>query len=539
MGKSKEIHCRIGGFMIQVDCHTVVIHVPRIASGMPEEKMDTFKEYDQYDGLGLAGLIRKGEISAEAVCEAAIARIEALNPKLNAVVTPMYDHAREAIRQGLPEGPFTGVPFLLKDLLAAYAGVPMTNGSRAYRDYIPARDSEMVTRFKGAGTVILGKTNTPELGLLGITEPELHGPTRNPWSPDHTPGGSSGGSAAAVASGMVPLASGGDGGGSIRIPSSCCGLFGLKTTRGRNPTGPEVGAVWQGAVIEHVITRTVRDSAAMLDATQGPDIGPPWVLPPPDRPYLEDMDRDPGRLKIAFTTRSPLNNPVHPECVKAVEETAHLLESLGHHVEEGAPEIDGPALAMSYLTMYFGEVAADIDELSEISGRKPRRIDFEPVTWTLGLMGRTYSAGYFVKALREWGKAGRIMGRFHQNYDLYLTPTTASPPVRIGELKPKPAEELVLRAINALGLGWLVKKAGIIDKMAIESLSETPFTQLANFTGQPAMSVPLHWTREGLPCGSQFIGRLGDESTIFRLARQLEQARPWGDKRPEFGQHVI
>jgi amidase len=494
--------------------------------------MDTFKEFDQYDGLGLAGLIRKKEISAEAVCETAIARIEALNPELNAVVTPMYDHARTAIRHGLPDGPFAGVPFLLKDLLAAYAGVPMTNGSRAYRNYIPEQDSEMVTRFKRAGTVILGKTNTPELGLLGTTEPELHGPTRNPWNTDHTPGGSSGGSAAAVASGMVPLASGGDGGGSIRIPAACCGLFGLKTTRGRNPTGPEAGAIWQGAVIEHVITRTVRDSAAMLDATQGPDTGAPSILPPPERPYAEDMDRDPGPLKIAFTIRSPIHTPVHPECVKGVRETALLLESLGHRVEEAAPEIDGPALAMSYLAMYFGEVAADIEALKEILGRKPRRNDLETLTWTLGLMGRTYSAGYFVKAMREWGKAARIMGRFHQKYDLYLTPTLACPPVTIGKLKPKPAEALALEVINALGLGRLVRLTGMMDKLAIKSLSETPFTQLANFTGQPAMSVPLYWTPDGLPCGSQFIGRFGDESTLFKLARQLEQARPWFDRRP-------
>jgi amidase len=287
-----------------------------------------FKEFDQYDGLGLADLIRKREVSAEELCETAIERIEALNPKLNAVVTPMYELGRAAIGQGLPKGPFAGVPFLLKDLLAAYAGVPLTSGSKACRKFIPTEDSEMVVRFKRAGTVILGKTNTPEFGLMGYTEPELHGPTRNPWNTNHTPGGSSGGSAAAVASGMVPLASGGDGGGSIRIPSACCGLFGLKTTRDRNPTGPEVGAIWQGAVIEHVITRTVRDSAAMLDATQGPDVGAPSILPPPERPYLEDMERDPGRLKIAFTVRSPLGTSVHPECITGVEETVRLLETL-------------------------------------------------------------------------------------------------------------------------------------------------------------------------------------------------------------------
>jgi len=491
-----------------------------------------FKEFDQYDGLGLAELVRAREISAEELCETAIARIEALNPKLNAVVTPMYDHARAAMRQGLPTGPFTGVPFLLKDLLAAYAGVPLTSGSKACRGFIPTEDSEMVVRFKRAGTVILGKTNTPEFGLMGYTEPELHGATRNPWNTEHTPGGSSGGSAAAVASGMVPLASGGDGGGSIRIPAACCGLFGLKTTRGRNPIGPEFGAIWQGAVIEHVITRTVRDSAAMLDVTQGPDVGASAILPQPECPYLKDMEQDPGRLRIAFTIRSPLGTSVHPECIKGIEETVQLLETLGHHVEEAEPRIDGRALAMSYLTMYFGEMAADIDALHQILGRKACQKDVEALTWTLGLMGRTYSAGYFVTAMREWGKAARIMGHFHLKYDLYLTPTLAFPPVRIGELKPKPIEALALKVINALGLGRLVKISGKMDKLAVESLSKTPFTQLANFTGQPAMSVPLHWTHDGLPCGSQFISRFGDESTLFRLARQLEQAQPWFEKRP-------
>ena len=494
--------------------------------------MDRFREFDQYDGLGLAELVRKKEVSPEELCEESIARIEAVNPKLNAVITPMYDLARQAARRALPDGPFTGVPFLLKDLLAAFAGVPLTMGSKAYKDYVPAEDSETVKRFKKVGVLILGKTNTPEFGLLGYTEPELHGPTRNPWNVHHTPGGSSGGSAAAVASGMVPLASGGDGGGSIRIPSACCGLFGLKTTRGRNPTGPEVGAIWQGAVIEHVLTRTVRDSAAMLDATQGPDVGAPYVIPPPERPYLEEIGQNPGHLKIAFTTQSPLDTPVHPECVKAVTETVDLLEELGHQVEEAEPDTDGPTLAMSYLAMYFGEMAADIEELETVLGRKAQQTDVEPLTWTLGLMGRTYSAGYFVKAMREWGKASRAMGRFHLDYDLYLTPTLAYPPVKIGELKPKPAETLALKVINALRLGRLVKFSGMMDKLAIESLSKTPFTQLANFTGQPAMSVPLHWTSDGLPCGSQFIGRFGDEATLFRLAKQLEEARPWFDKRP-------
>ncbi|MCJ7772177.1 MAG: amidase, partial [Desulfobacterales bacterium] len=292
--------------------------------------MGRFKEYDTYDGLGLAELVRKKEISPDEICEEAISRIEALNPKLNAVITKMYDQGRKAVKDQLPDGPFTGVPFLLKDLLAAYAGVPMTSGSKAFKNYIPDHDSELVRRYKKAGLVILGKTNTPEFGLLGYTEPELHGITRNPWNTDHTPGGSSGGSAAAVASGMVPLASGGDGGGSIRIPASCCGLFGLKVTRGRNPTGPEHGAIWQGAVVEHVISRSVRDSAAILDSICGGDIGAPYYVPNPERPYLKEIEQNPGSLKIAFNTHSPIDTDVHPECVQAVEDTAKLLEKLGH-----------------------------------------------------------------------------------------------------------------------------------------------------------------------------------------------------------------
>jgi len=489
-----------------------------------------FKEFDRYDGLGLAELIRNKEISAGSVCEEAIRRIERLNPKLNAVITPMVDLARKRLERPLPDGPFTGVPFLLKDIIEEFAGVPLTRGSRAFKNFIPARDSEMVKRFKESGVVILGKTNVPEFGLMGFTEPELHGPTRNPWNPEHTPGGSSGGSAAAVAGGMVPLASGSDGGGSIRIPSSCCALFGLKPTRGRNPTGPAVGQIWQGATVSHVITRSVRDCAAMLDFTHGQDPGAPYVIPEPERPYRVEIEREPGSLKIGFSVVSPLGTPVHPECKKGVSEAARLLEDLGHKVEEAQPDLDGRVIARSFLTLYFGEVAADIQEMKSLLGRKPRRSDVEALTWTLGLLGRAFSAGEFVEAMRLWGTAARAMGRFHQKYDLYLTPTLAHPPVRIGELQPKPFERVAMQVTNALGLGRVLKLSGITDQMAETSLSKMPFTQLANLTGQPAMSVPLHWTADGLPCGIHFMAPFGDEATLFRLAAQLERARPWFDK---------
>ncbi len=494
--------------------------------------MGIFPEYDHYDALGLAGLVRKGEISASELCEEAMERIERINPRLNAVICRMYDQARTAVKAGLPHGPFSGVPFLLKDLLTSYAGVPLTMGCRAFRNYVPAFDSELMKRYRASGVVALGKTNTPEFGLMGVTEPELHGATRNPWNPERTPGGSSGGSAAAVASGMVPMASGGDGGGSIRIPASYCGLFGLKPSRGRTPTGPEFGAIWQGAAQEHVLTRSVRDSAVMLDAVQGPDAGAPYIIPKPERPFAEEAGRDPGKLRIGFTKRSPLHTGVHPECVEAVESAARLLEGLGHTVEEAEPAVDGIALAKSYFAMYYGEIQADLMQMETTLGRKPTPADVEGPTWLLQLLGRAMSAGEFVLAIRQWNTFARQVGEFHARYDIFLTPTTAYPPARIGELKPKPAEEAAMKVVNRLGLGRLVKASGLAEKIAIESLAKTPFTQIANLTGLPAMSVPLHWTADNLPCGVQFIARFAEEATLFRLAGQLEKARPWFDRRP-------
>jgi amidase len=494
--------------------------------------MSDFKEYDHYDGLGLAELIRSRQVSAAEVCDAAVGRIQRLNPAINAVVTPMFDLAADALQRGLPEGAFRGVPFLLKDLLSVYAGVPLTFGCKALKNFIPDHDSELVARYKQAGLVTLGKTNTPEFGLVAYTEPELFGPTRNPWDLSRTPGGSSGGSAAAVSAGMVPLAGAGDGGGSIRIPASYCGLFGLKPTRGRIPTGPDFGELWQGAVVEHVITRSVRDSAAVLDAIAGSDAGAPFVVAPPERPFLEETRREPRRLRIGFSCRTPLETPVHPENQKAVLQAALLLRRLGHDVEEAAPELDGRALARSYLTMLYGEVAADLEELGLVLGRPVRPDDVETATWIIGLIGRYESAVAMAAARRLWGRAGRVMGRFHAAYDLYMTPTTAQPPARIGELKPKPYEIGALKAVNWLRLGRRLQRSGIIDRLALEQMARTPFTQLANFTGQPAMSVPLHWTAAGLPCGVHFMARTGDEATLLRLAAQLERENPWVQRRP-------
>jgi amidase len=493
--------------------------------------MSGFKEYDQYDGVGLAELIRTRQVSAAEVCAEAIERIQRLNPRINAVVTPMFEMARRRLEMPIA-GPFGGVPFLLKDLLSVCAGAPLTFGCRALKNYVPDHDSELVHRFKQAGLVIVGKTNTPEFGLVAYTEPELFGPTRNPWDLSRTPGGSSGGSAAAVAAGMAPLAGAGDGGGSIRIPAAYCGLFGLKPSRGRVPTGPDFGELWQGAVVEHVLTRTVRDSAAILDTIAGADAGAPFIVASPDRPYQKEIRREPGRLRIAFSTASPIGTAVHPENEKAVLQTAVLLQRLGHTVEEASPHLDGMELAKSYLSMLYAEVAADLNELALLLGRPLRPKDVETPTWTLGLLGRSEAAVSVAGARRLWGRAARALGRFHATYDIYMTPTTAQPPAFIGELKPKPHEIGALKAVNRLKLGRLLRRSGIIDRMAFTNMARTPFTQLANFTGQPAMSVPLHWTREGLPCGVHFMARIGEEAMLFRLAAQLEAERPWFHKRP-------
>ncbi len=430
------------------------------------------------------------------MCEEAITRIDRINPKINAVIYRMDNLARAAAKGPIPTGSFSGVPFLCKDLVSAIAGVPMNKGSKSCRNYVPTQDSEMARRHKAAGLIVLGKTNTPEFGLMGITEPDLHGPTRNPWNIDHTPGGSSGGSAAAVAAGFVPIASGGDGGGSIRIPSSCCALFGLKVTRGRNPLGPEAGEIWQGAEVEGALTRSVRDCAAILDATNGADPGAPYILPKSVRPYLTDAGKDPGPLKIAFTVESPFKTKIHPECIEAVRNAAKLLSSLGHIVEEAQPDIDGESLGKSYIMMYFGEVAADIEELKSVVGRPLNHHDTEEATWALNLLGKTFSAGDFVLAMRQWNTFSRQMAKFHETYDLYLTPTIATLPLRIGELQQKPVEQLFLKIINSMNMGKLLKATGIADIMATKGLSKMPFTQLANLTGQPAMSVPLHWSKE-------------------------------------------
>ena len=466
------------------------------------------------DAMAQADLVRRGEVTALELVEAAIERIEGLNPRLNAVVTPMFDLACRAAAGPLPDGSFAGVPFLLKDLGAAHAGVRMTGGSAFLRDYVDNEDSELVVRQKRAGLIILGKTNTPELGQSPTTEPALFGPCRNPWDLSRTTGGSSGGAAAAVAAGMVPMAHANDGGGSIRIPASCCGLFGLKPTRARNPRGPDYGDAGWSLGVDHVITRSVRDSAALLDATSGPregNLGAPYWAPRPPRPFLQEVGADPGRLRIAFTTQAPTGVAVHPDCVAAVRDAAALCAELGHEVVEAAPTFDGPAFAAAFTTVWSANCAATVDGWAQRTGRTPTPDLFEPFTWALQEKGRRYSGPECFLALQGLQRGALEVARFFLDHDIWLTPTLAEPPVPLGAFDAPPEDPM--RSFH-------------------RAMEFVPFTPICNVTGQPAMSVPLFWNAGGLPIGTHFVARYGEEATLFRLAAQLEAARPWAERRP-------
>lgn len=491
----------------------------------------SFDAYESHDAVGLAGLVKSGSVSPAELVEASIRRIEQRNPLVNAVIHKLYDQARAAAGRP-PDGPFGGVPLLIKDLAAEVAGAPMHNGSRLVTGQTPDTDSELIRRYRAAGFILVGKTNTPEFGITPTTEPALYGPSRNPWNTDRTTGGSSGGSAAAVASGMVPAAHGGDGGGSIRIPASCCGLFGFKPTRGRNPLGPFRGPGWQGFGVDHVITRSVRDSAAILDATHGGDPGAPYVAPAPGRPYLEEMTREPGRLRIAFTSVPFLAAEAHPECVKAVNETATWMAALGHDVVEDRPEIDREVFARAFVTVVASEIAADVAEAEDRLGRRARWDDLEPTTWTLAMLGRALRASDLARAVRLIHVGSRTVGSFFRKYDVLLTPTLGAPPIPLGTIRATAAEATAARVLRSLGAGRLLHALDAVGPMAERAFEFAAFTPVFNATGQPAMSVPLHWTPDGLPVGLQFVGPFGDEGLLFRLAAQLERERPWFDRRP-------
>ena len=492
--------------------------------------MAEFTEYLEHDAIGLAGLVRDKHVTAEELVEAALARIQEVDPAVNAVVHLAADEARRQAADHSGAGPFAGVPFLIKDLHASVAGAPITHGSRAMERHTSEHDSELVARYRDAGLISMGKTNTPEFGLAPTTEPELHGPTHNPWMHGYTSGGSSGGSAAAVAAGMVPMAHASDGGGSIRIPASACGLFGLKPTRGRLPHGPDVAEGWFGLSEHHAVTRSVRDSAALLDATHGPDLGAPYVAPPPHRPFLEEVGADPGRLHIAFTTKALFRDgEVEPACAEAVLAAAALCEELGHEVVEAAPSLDQAGLTGAFVTIVAAGAAFDVEEAARLSGGKPKADDHELTTWLLYLVARKTGSDVLARALHDAKQAGRAMAQFHTDYDVLLTSTLADPPWAHGALDPSPQEVRLMQAVRRAPAKKVLSM--LVDQMADEVLKPMPNTPLFNMTGQPAMSVPLTWD-SGLPIGVQFAGRFGDEATLFRLASQLEAAQPWWFNRP-------
>ncbi len=498
----------------------------------------TPSEYRQHDALSLADLVRRGAVTPLELLDVAIAQAEGQNPALNAIVTPLYEQGRRMLDQ-LPDGeegqnmPLRGVPFLLKDLELEWAGTPMKAGCRGYASHVSTTDSFTVTKYKQAGLIFFGKTNTPEFGLTPYTESQLYGPARNPWNLAHSPGGSSGGSAAAVAAGIVPVASASDGGGSIRIPASCCGLFGLMPSRGRSSLGPTYGELWQGSVRSHVLSRTVRDSAAFLDVTAGMSPGDPYTIGQPEVPFLDQVGLSPGKLRIALTTQHPFSGQkTHDDCIAAVQKTAKLLESLGHTVEEIALPYDQTALSELFLTVVMGETGATIRELSDYLKRPARRDDMEMNTWALARIADAYTAVDFAYQKHRWNSLARRMGQLHETYDLMLTPTMSRPPIRIGELQNSAAETQIIKMVDAVGGLKLLKGSRQIDQLAEKSFGYIPFTPIANMTGQPSMSIPLHQSADGLPVGSMFTAALGNEALLFRLAAQLEQAQPWADNWP-------
>jgi len=468
-------------------------------------------DYTRYDAVGLAQLVRAREVSADELLEAAIAQGGRVNPQINAVVTRLYDQARAAISAGLPDGPLRGVPLLLKDLHALYQGSVTSNGCRFFSDNLADHDTELVARYKRAGTVIFGKTNTPEFGLTITTEPKLFGATRNPWHPEFTAGGSSGGAAAAVAAGIVPAAHASDGGGSIRIPASCCGLLGLKPTRGRNPQGPDRGEGWAGMSTEHVITRSVRDSATFLDVTSGPDAGAPYFAPPPATTFADEIGRDPGRLRIAFSKHTPSGERIAPECDEALAVAARALENAGHHLQEVTLDFVPVELGPAFRLVIAANSRMAIENYALTHKRQPTADQFERATWMFYEAGAQSSAVDYARAVAVLHRTGRQVAAFFQRCDLLLTPTLPRVPERLGVFD--------------------------MDTQDMESYGKavalfTSFTAPFNASGNPAISVPLHWNAQGLPIGIQLAARYGDEATLLRVAAQLEQAQPWAQRRP-------
>ncbi len=464
------------------------------------------------DATAQAEHVKSGKISPTELVEGAIDRIERLNPELNAVIHPLFDLARKTAAGPLPDGPFTGVPFLLKDFEAELEGTPFSEGTDLSGDYRSPADQLITKRFKDAGFVICGKTNTPEFAILPTTEPRRFGASHNPWDTTRTTGGSSGGSAAAVAAGLVPVAHANDGGGSIRIPASCCGLVGLKPTRGRVSQAPLYGDAMAGLVCEHVVTRSVRDSAAVLDAISGAVPGEPYYAPPVrGASFLASCAKPPGPLRIGIMTSAPTDVEVHPDCVRATEDAGALCESLGHRVEPVDMGVDGDSFTAHFINVWAAGNAWIMGDWEERLGRTATEDDVEPLTWALVGIGRALNGGQYLKSVQELQRIARTMAAGFETIDVLLTPTLGEPPLELGSFD-SPADN---------PLAGLFRAASFV-----------PFTPPFNVSGQPAVSLPLHWNDAGLPIGVQFASRYGDEETLIALSAQLEQARPWADRRP-------
>jgi Asp-tRNA(Asn)/Glu-tRNA(Gln) amidotransferase A subunit family amidase len=476
-----------------------------------EEKLKAFSDYEQYDALGLAALVKAGKVLPEELLEAAIERVEARNGAVNAVTMKLYDYGRKAIADGLPDGPFTGVPFLLKDLGALLAGVKMTRSSKFFADTPPATiDTEHVKRLKKAGLVIFGRTNTCELGLSLTCEPQLHGPTKSPWDITRTSGGSSGGAAASVGARMLPMSHGSDGFGSIRAPAACCGAVGLKPTRGRNTYAPVAGEGLGGCSTEHAVTLTVRDTAALLDATAGAGPGDPYTAPPPPRPFLTEIQAERKQLRIAYTTAAPDGAPVDTEYLKALAETVVFCKDLGHKVQEADPEIDRADVVPTFFTLAAANTMVNLGS-HPTAGRTARKGEVENATWGTAQRSEKITSADYVRATQTMHRLGRQMAAFHANYDVLLTPG-------LGTLPPK--------------LGWIDMMLEEVDEYWRRVFTFSPFTVWFNLTGQPALMLPLGRSASGFPTAVQLVGRYGEEGTILSLGAQLEKGRPWFDRKP-------
>jgi len=468
-----------------------------------------FEDYRRHDAVGLAKLVRDREVTPDELLDAALARRDEVNPTLNALHRDLSDEARAAIRAGLPEGPLKGVPYPIKDISVYMKGVPTGAGSRIFANAVAAEDSAIVSAYRRAGLVLFAKSNTPEFGLATVTEPIANGPTLNPWNHERTCGGSSGGAASAVASGIVPAAHGSDGGGSIRTPSSCCGLFGMKVSRGRVSHAPS-GEGWGGLSVQHALTRSVRDSAMLLDIECQPQPGDPYWLDPPATPFFNEVGRDPGKLRIAYTTSTLVWGETEPAPAQAARHAAKLCESLGHHVEDAKPEVDFQAMAVDASTLVLASTAATLEREAARRGAPIRQDEVETLTWSIYENGLKFTGAQMAIALQNLHAFTRRLALFFERYDVFLLPTVAKPPVPVGSINTN-AEDL--------------------SDYAERLYSFIPNTQAFNVSGQPAMSVPLFWS-DGLPIGVQFVTKMGAEALLFRLAGQLEAAQPWFDRWP-------